>query len=259
MIAILERRVSRAAAWSRRIALFSFVLFVLCVLGHRLRLMDVPELLVLLGLDLVLAVFGVMLAGLGFRRFWKYGDRGGGNLVVAALFSLLVLVPYAVYGFRIFLYPALNDVSTDLDDPPAFVDTGTAEDIQGRPSRPIAPEQATVQREAYPGVIGRRYGASIDHVLNIVDRVVKSERWQIISHPVLGEDQDRYEMQVVARTALFRFPSDIVIRLSDEGDSTFVDMRSASRYGRTDFGTNAAFIRDFLSRLDAEMATETGR
>ena len=60
-------------------------------------------------------------------------------------------------------------------------------------------------------------------------------------------------VETQARTFYLGFTSDIVIRLIDEGDTTFVDMRSASRYLTRDFGTNAAFITDFMDALDTEM------
>ncbi|EJF92872.1 hypothetical protein ME9_01487 [Bartonella taylorii 8TBB] len=46
-----------------------------------------------------------------------------------------------------------------------------------------------------------------------------------------------------------------MIRLTNEGDTTFVDMRSASRYMPRDLGTNAAFIIDFMDVLDTEIAS----
>jgi uncharacterized protein (DUF1499 family) len=51
----------------------------------------------------------------------------------------------------------------------------------------------------------------------------------------------------------------VAIRLTDEGETTYVDMRSASRYGRGDFGDNARRIAGFLDALDAEMADQAGR
>jgi uncharacterized protein (DUF1499 family) len=43
----------------------------------------------------------------------------------------------------------------------------------------------------------------------------------------------------------------VVIRLTPRGTETYVDIRSKSRVGRGDMGTNAARIRDFLTRLSA--------
>jgi hypothetical protein len=46
------------------------------------------------------------------------------------------------------------------------------------------------------------------------------------------------------------FRDDVVVRVrADEGGAR-VDMRSASRYGQGDFGTNAARIRKFMNDID---------
>jgi hypothetical protein len=256
MTAIFEERVSRAAAFARRLAVFSFVLFVLSALGMRRRLMDTAEFVILLGLVLFLALLALAAAAWGWRRVWRFGDKGGGNVVVTIFFSAIVLSPFVVAGVLFVIEPPISDVSTDLDNPPAFVAaprdrTGVMNRI-----RPIDPRQANAQRAAFPAVSGRRYGASIDHVLAVVRQTMKADGWRITSAPSLGEDQIEYEIEAVARTALLPFPSDVVVRLRDEGDSTYVDMRSASRYGRFDLGTNAARIRAFLARLDVAMASE---
>ena len=47
-------------------------------------------------------------------------------------------------------------------------------------------------------------------------------------------------------------------RLAADEDSTLVDMRSASRYGRHDLGDNAARIVAFFDALDREVAGRTG-
>ncbi|HYI05060.1 MAG TPA: DUF1499 domain-containing protein, partial [Reyranella sp.] len=52
-------------------------------------------------------------------------------------------------------------------------------------------------------------------------------------------------------TFWFGFKDDIVIRLTPEGSFTRVDMRSVSRVGRSDVGTNARRIREFLASLQA--------
>ncbi|WP_187970081.1 DUF1499 domain-containing protein [Aquibium microcysteis] len=60
-------------------------------------------------------------------------------------------------------------------------------------------------------------------------------------------------IEVRAFSHWLRFPCDLVIRLTDEGESTFVDLRSASHFARHDLGDNAARIRSFLADLDARM------
>ncbi|HVW54782.1 MAG TPA: DUF1499 domain-containing protein [Rhizobiaceae bacterium] len=256
MTVILEERVSGAALFARRLSVFSFVVFVLSAFGLQRRLMDTPEFIVLLGLVLALALLALLAALWGWRRVWSFGDRGGGNLAIAILFSVIVLSPFVVAGIFFVIEPPISDVSTDLGDPPTFLAAKKTRTAQMNPIRPISAEEAKLQSAAFPAVSGRRYGASIDHVLEIVRQTIKAEGWRISSGPPLGEDQTEYEIEAVARTPLLPFPSDVVVRLRDEGDSTYVDMRSASRYGRFDLGSNAARIRDFLARLDVAMASE---
>jgi hypothetical protein len=229
---------------------------VLSLFGLHRRLMDTPEFIVMLGLILALAILALLVALWGWRRIWIFGDRGGANLAIAILFSAIVLSPFITAGVFFLIEPPINDVSTDLTDPPIFVAAAKARTAQMNPIRPITAEEAKLQSAAFPAVSGRRYGASLDHVLDIVRQTIKAQGWRISSDPPLGEDQTEYEIEAVARTPLLPFPSDVIVRLRDEGDSTYVDMRSASRYGRFDLGSNAARIRDFLARLDVAMASE---
>lgn len=55
------------------------------------------------------------------------------------------------------------------------------------------------------------------------------------------------------KTIVAGLPFDVVIRLREGDETTFVDLRVASRYGANDLGLGAAFAEDFLHRLDAEL------
>jgi len=55
--------------------------------------------------------------------------------------------------------------------------------------------------------------------------------------------------RVDRRTFLFGFRDDDVVRLTPSRDRTVVDVRSKSRVGRSDVGTNARRIRSYLERL----------
>ncbi len=56
-------------------------------------------------------------------------------------------------------------------------------------------------------------------------------------------------IEAVARTAIMGFREDISIRVRKAGNIVRVDLRSASRYGQRDFGTNARRIESFLALL----------
>ena len=97
-----------------------------------------------------------------------------------------------------------------------------------------------LQLDGYPGATGRRYGAPIGQVAEEVDGVLEGRGWSILSRPEATGDVTEITIEAVAKSFLLGFPSDVAIRLIDEGTSTYVDMRSASRYGDYDLGDNAA-------------------
>jgi hypothetical protein len=55
------------------------------------------------------------------------------------------------------------------------------------------------------------------------------------------------------RTLIVGFRFDVLIRLREEAETTFVDVRVASRYGPHDLGLGAGFANQFLHALDAEL------
>ena len=60
-------------------------------------------------------------------------------------------------------------------------------------------------------------------------------------------------LQGETKSLMLGFESDISIRLSEEAETTFVDMRAVSRFAPHDMGINAALISEFLSELDAQL------
>jgi uncharacterized protein (DUF1499 family) len=65
--------------------------------------------------------------------------------------------------------------------------------------------------------------------------------------PALDESAGRIE--AVVTTRWFGFQDDVAIRIAPAGTGSRVDMRSKSRVGRSDVGTNAQRIREFLGRM----------
>ena len=57
-------------------------------------------------------------------------------------------------------------------------------------------------------------------------------------------------IEAVARTPVMGFRDDVVVRIRAEGQGALIDARSSSRYGRYDFGANAARLRALLDDID---------
>ena len=64
-------------------------------------------------------------------------------------------------------------------------------------------------------------------------------------------------IEAVARTPILGFRDDVVVRVRATTDGARIDVRSASRYGRHDFGTNAARVRN-ADRRHRRRAVHTG-
>ncbi len=63
----------------------------------------------------------------------------------------------------------------------------------------------------------------------------------------------------MARTPIMGFRDDIVVRVRAAEDGARVDMRSASRYGRHDFGANASRLRSLSNDIDDLAGTEKAK
>ena len=73
------------------------------------------------------------------------------------------------------------------------------------------------------------------------------------------EDEENVSyIEFVATSMIMAFPSDIVIRIIGEEEGSLVDMRSSSRWGPHDLGSNAARITKFLGELDIALAGVAG-
>ncbi len=101
----------------------------------------------------------------------------------------------------------------------------------------------------YPDIVPRLYHSSpalvFDAVLHAIHRL---PRWGLAgSHPDSGE------VRAEATSRVFRFVDDVVIRVRPAQEGVEVNVRSASRVGRGDFGQNARNIRTLFKALDQEM------
>lgn len=114
---------------------------------------------------------------------------------------------------------------------------------------------ATGETPEYPDLLPRRYPASKDRVFDAaLHSVSRMPRWTLVSsRPEQGE------IRMEATTRLFRFVDDVVVRCAEQNGVTVVNVRSASRVGRGDFGQNARNIRAFFNALDSQLRDRTGR
>lgn len=65
-------------------------------------------------------------------------------------------------------------------------------------------------------------------------------------------------LEAVATTLIMKFADDVVVRIIEEEGGALVDMRSSSRWGVHDLGSNAVRITSFMRDLDAALVGVAG-
>jgi len=259
MVGYIERQISAASVWARRFALFSFVLLITAGVGHRYGVLETSGFLPVLGVVLALAVVSLVLSGFGFARVWTYGDVGGARITAAVLVACIVLTPFAFAGFLAFTHPVLTDISTDLDDPPSLAAGQRARTPEMNPIVPYTVQSRKLQLDFYPEVTGRRYDMGFVRTVEAVERVMAAQGWSLAGgRPALLEGAGEVTVEAIAYTPALALPADVAVRITDEDATTYVDMRSAWRFGQHDLGDNARRIGAFLDALDAEISALAG-
>lgn len=103
----------------------------------------------------------------------------------------------------------------------------------------------------YPDLQPRVYSAGPERVVEAVQATVEAlPRWTLKG---VGSGPAGYALQAEARTRVFRFVDDVTVRVAAAGDGSEVNVRSASRVGKWDFGQNARNVRALLAALDTRL------
>ncbi len=238
---------SRLAAWSGRFALFALAVAALSIMIVRSGLLEIVPALATFAAALVFAGLAVLLSFLAFIVIWRQGLSGIGSAVLGLFLGLLLLAYPGYLGYRAARLPAISDITTDTGNPPRFEALARARP-RGRDDYPGA-AVARAQEAAYPDVAPLQVSAPARIAYDITLALVTKRKWQVAdAHPPLGRREAVIE--ATARTPIMGFRDDVVIRISPASDGARIDIRSASRYGLSDFGANAARIRSLLDDID---------
>lgn len=182
---------------------------------------------------------------------WRTMLTRGQWLVLAATLAgaITVLAVPAGWARTGRAVPPIHDITTDTQDPPQFVDVLPHRRAAINPPEYDGEAVAAQQRAAWPDLAPLPLAAARSRVHAAVRAVMERSGWQVV-----GDDAAAGRLEAIATTRWFRFKDDIVVRLRDRpGGGTLVDMRSKSRIGRSDLGTNARRIRTFLRDLQRHL------
>ena len=167
-----------------------------------------------------------------------------GTLVLLAAVAVVPVTHLRAAG-RV---PPIHDITTDLDDPPRFVAVLPRRQGAPNPAEHGGAALATQQRAGYPDLAPVRFTAPPDRVFARAVDVARGLGWEIVA-AAAAEGR----LEATDRTRWFGFRDDVVVRVRPDGAGSRVDIRSVSRVGRSDLGTNARRIRDFVEALRAAL------
>lgn len=140
--------------------------------------------------------------------------------------------------------PRIHDISTDVNNPPRFVAVLPLRRDAPNPVEYGGAEIAAKQLQAYPDLKTLVLGRPPEQAFTLALDTARRMGWEIIATvPAEGR------IEATDTTRWFGFKDDIVVRVTPAGERSLVDVRSLSRVGVSDVGTNARRIRAYLKRL----------
>lgn len=187
----------------------------------------------------------VLLVGVAVLVFVLRTGRRRAALPTATGLAGSVLV-LAMLGWQYHLAasrPFIHDISTDRDDPPTFP---LLAELRGENANALDynPTIAHLQAVHYPHLNTVR--SSLDTAESFARAALVAEAlgWRVV-HTAL----DTTILQATDTTFWFGFTDDVVIRIRAHDDGSLIDLRSVSRVGQHDLGTNAMRIERFIERF----------
>jgi len=263
-----DRPVSRLALWSRRIALFSLAATLIAVVIVRSGALDIVPALSTLAGALVLACVAILLSFGAGIVIWREGI-GGGRYAVSGFLIGCALIGYPAFlGIRASRLPAIYDITTDPIDPPQFDAIARLRPRDANPITYAGLYTAEQQHNAYSDIEPDDTTASPQEAYDAAMKIITKRRWRVVDarppevgpHVVdtrapRGASARDGIIEAVARTPILGFRDDVVVRVRATTDGTRIDVRSASRYGRHDLGTNARRVRNLIDDIDTVLST----
>lgn len=196
---------------------------------------------------------------------------------LVAFFALMI--PVVSLGYLAWLrnqsagIPPIHDVATDVADPP----TPSARLLALRAADEASPVQdmraPLVGAEAYQGPRFTRFG---DKSLGQVGREAYPalQTLEVVASPavafaaardaaqrmgwtVVTDEEHTGVLEATAATFWFGFKDDVIVRVrpAADGQGARIDVRSISRVGLSDMGTNAKRVEAYLARVATGLAS----
>lgn len=245
-----------SSRWPRRIgatagfvALITLLALVLAGPGYRTGLLELGAAFNVLMVSAVAAGLALVVGLIAAFLNWRRGTQG---MLAVSVIAVLVGLGLTINNLSWFrqarALPLIHDISTDLENPPQFQAILPLRADAPNPAEYGGAEIADKQRAAYSDIVPITLDADPDTVFAAAESTAQSMGWDMVAaDPASGR------IECTDTTAYFGFKDDVVIRIRATGNGSRLDIRSKSRVGLSDVGTNAERIRSFREALLAKL------
>ena len=250
----LVRRLSAVTVGGLVLALLAGALGIVAAIGYRTGALELGSSFSVLrwGARAGMAALAVSLAGIALTvvrgRQGPLNDLVPG--VAAGVLAIVIgAVSYAIPAGQQSIarsVPPIHDITTDMENPPEFVDVLPLRADAPNPAE-YDPEVATQQSKGYPDLKPIILDAPPDAAFERALAAVHALGWVLVS-----DDSGAGRIEATDTTFWYGFKDDVVVRIRPDGSGSRVDVRSKSRVGGSDVGANAARIRAYAERLSGD-------
>lgn len=184
----------------------------------------------------------------GAALVWKE-SRGAASLALIGLIlgAAVAWIPYQGQK-ALRAGPRLSDYTTDTVNPPAYVAALAARKAaKARNTTDYSPKKAEIQAKTFPDLKPILLAIPPDAAFDKALATIKAAGLEI-----LAADKAAGRIEAVATTFWFGFKDDVVVRVMAAPGGSRVDIRSSSRIGGREAGTNPARIRRLTTALTAK-------
>lgn len=237
--------------------LLAIALLVVAGPGYRIGVLPLLPALLAAALGFLLFVIAFLIGGIGLLAGRVRSLRSSRAAVAIVLVAGLATLFAGSWIIRLRSAPPIHDITTDSEDPPAFkdivpirqaaraVNAAEYQRTQRVGGREIDVSEA--QHQAYPDVQPLILPQAPRQALELAEQTAHAMGWQIVAVVMTIPTEGRIE--ATDTTAYFGFKDDVVIRVRPDPNGSRVDIRSVSRVGVGDVGTNARRIRAYTAKL----------
>jgi uncharacterized protein (DUF1499 family) len=257
----MNTTVQERPRWPAKMTRFAFFVGILAIVllviagpAYRLRLLPLIPALLGAAIGFLLFVVTFIVGAIGLLAGRGHGFSRSRAAVAVIALSLVITIVAGFWIARGRGSPPIHDVTTDLNDPPMFKDavplraaSGALNPVEYQRIQSIMGKTLNVpdaQRSAYPDIQPLLLPQPPARALQLAQQAAKDMGWDILA---VVPSEGRIE--ATDTTRYFGFKDDVVIRVKPESTGSRVDVRSESRVGGGDTGTNARRVRAYSARL----------